>query len=328
MKDQQGTDVPVEHAGESLPSSSHEESGGVQSCAFALPDGLRLKTSPYLAAQPPAWRGSSLRRRMRLTMMAFAVALTAVLVAAGFLLGAALAPFTAGSIRTGGTVTSQKPARSKGNDYCTLGIAYTLHGQQQHTTIESGTACQAALPLGTAVQLALNPDNPGDVAVLGHGYPRENAWKAVAIVAPIAAGILGLFLLMWAWSYRHTRRLFARGGPWQGLRATVRARTASRSGTTLFLQAQDTGGKDRTFAVLFTDGGPRPKPKPGDILDIALFADGATGGAVCVVGEHRLHLVRFSVPNDFQLRAMGLSDWLKSADGLERAGARLHEHGS
>ena len=307
MRDRQGSDVPVEHAGEGLPSSSRDVSGGVESGSVALPDGVHLKTGPYLADQPPAWRGSSLRRRMRLTMTAFALALTGVVIAAGFVLGAALAPFTAGSIRTGGTVTSQHPYRNKGGDYlCKLGIAYALRGQQENTIIDSGTACKAALPPGTEVQLALNPDNPGDVAVLGHGYPRESAWIGVAIIAPIMAGFLGLFLLLSALSYRAASRLFSRGTPWQELVATVRGRTQSRSGTTLFLKAQDTTGSDRIFTMDFTDGGPRPKPKTGDTLDFALLADGAGHAAVCVKGESRLHLVSFSVPNDFELRATGL----------------------
>jgi hypothetical protein len=244
---------------------------------------------------------------MWLTMMAFALAFTGMVVAAGFVLGAALAPFTAGSIRTGGTVTSQQSYRNKGGDYeCKLGIAYALRGQQQHTTIDSGAACKAAIPPGTEVQLALNPDNPGDVAVLGHGYPRETAWIGVAIIAPIAAGFLGLFLLLSAFAYRDTRRLFSQGRPWQELIATVRGRTQSRSGTTLFLKAPDTTGNDRTFTMDFPDGGPRPKPKAGDTLEFALLADGARHAAVCVKGESRLHLVSFSVPNDFELRAIGL----------------------
>jgi len=107
-------------------------------------------------------------------------------------------------------------------------------------------------------------------------------------------------------SYRAASRLFSRGTPWQELVATVRGRTQSRSGTTLFLKAQDTTGSDRTFTMVFADGGPRPKPKPGDTLDFALLADGARHAAVCVKGESRLHLVSFSVPNDFELRAIGL----------------------
>ncbi|MCZ9880647.1 DUF3592 domain-containing protein [Arthrobacter sp. B2a2-09] len=306
MKDRQGNDVPVEPVGEVLP-SSREMVGGEESWSVALPDSVHLKASPHLAHQTPAWPGSSLRRRMRLTVAAFAVALTAVVIAAGFGLSAALAPFTAGSVRTGGTVTSQQPYRNKGGDYlCTLGIAYTLGGQQQHTTIDSGKACKAALQPGTQVQLALNSDNPGDVAVLGHGYPRENEWKVIAIIASIMAGFLGLFLLLSALSYRNTKRLFSQETPWQELLATVRGRTQSKSGTTLYLEAQDTTGNDRIFTMDFTDGGPRPKPKPGDILDFALLADGAAHAAVSVKGEHRLHLVSFSVPNDFQLRAIGL----------------------
>jgi hypothetical protein len=243
---------------------------------------------------------------MRLILTGFALAITAVVIAAGFALGAALAPFTAGSIRTDGTVTSQQPYSDKGGEYCTLGIAYSLRGQQQHTTIESGTDCKKALPPGTEVQLALNPVNPGDVAVLGHGYPRENAWKGIAVTAPILAGLLGLFVLLSALSYRNTRRLFATGGAWQEISATVRGRTVSKSGTTLYLEAQDTTGNDRIFTMGFPDGGPRPKPKPGDKLDFALLADGAAHAAVSVKGENRVRLVSFSVPNDFQLRAIGL----------------------
>lgn len=305
MNDQQGNDVPVEHVGEARP-SSRERVGGEEPGSFSLPDGLRLKASPYLAQQAPAWRGSSLRRRMRLTVAVFAASLTAVVIAAGFGLGAALAPFTAGSVRTGGTVTSQQPTCYKGSDYCTLGISYALGGQQQHATAESGGACKAALPCGTQVQLALNPDNPGDIAVLGQGYPRENAWKGIAIFAAIAAGILGLFLLFSALSYRSTKRLFATGGAWRELVATVRGRTQSKSGTTLYMEAEDTTGNDRIFTMSFPDGGPRPKPKPGDKLDFSLLADGSAHAAVSVKGENRLRLVSFSVPNDFQLRAIGL----------------------
>ncbi|GAA5189530.1 MULTISPECIES: DUF3592 domain-containing protein [Arthrobacter] len=307
MKDRPGNDVPVDHVGEGLPSSPREMVGGVESWSVALPDGVNLKASPHLDHQPPAWQGSSLRRRMRLTVAAFTVALTAVVIAAGFGLGAALAPFTAGSVRTGGTVTSQQPYRNKGGDYlCTLGIAYTLGGQQQHATIDSGKACKAALQPGTQVQLALNPDNPGDIAVLGHGYPRENAWRTIAIIAAVMAGILGLFLLLCVLSYRDTKRLFSQERPWQELIATVRGRTQSKSGTTLYLEAQDTTGNDRIVTMLFNDRGPRPKPKPGDILDFALLADGAAHAAVSIKSENRLHLVSFSVPNDFQLRAIGL----------------------
>ncbi|GAP60585.1 hypothetical protein AHiyo1_41440 [Arthrobacter sp. Hiyo1] len=107
-------------------------------------------------------------------------------------------------------------------------------------------------------------------------------------------------------SYRDARRLFSRGKPWQELIATVRGRTQSKSGTTLYLEAQDTTGNDRIFTMDFNDGGPRPKPKPGDKLDFALLEDGATRAAASVKGENRLHLVSLSVPNDFQLRAIGL----------------------
>ncbi|GAP60584.1 hypothetical protein AHiyo1_41430 [Arthrobacter sp. Hiyo1] len=189
MKDRQGNDVPGEHVGEGVLSAPREVVGDEESWSFALPDGVRLKASPYLAHQAPAWLGSSLRRRMRLTVAAFAVALTAVVIATGFGLGVALAPFTAGSIRTGGTVTSQQPYRNKGGDYlCTLAIAYTLGGQQQHATVDSGKACKAALQPGTQVQLALNPENPGDIAVLGHGYPREDVWIGVASAPPSRPG--------------------------------------------------------------------------------------------------------------------------------------------
>ncbi|WP_442545240.1 hypothetical protein ACSBOX_06060 [Arthrobacter sp. KN11-1C] len=307
MKDRQGDDVRVEHVGEDVPSAPREVVGGDgESWSVALPDGLRLKASPYLAHQPPAWPGSSLRRRMLLTATAFAVALTAVVIAAGFGLGVALAPFTAGSVRTGGAVTSQQPHTDKNHDYCTLGVAYTLGGQQRHATVESGQACKASLQPGTQVQLALNPDNPGDIAVLGHGYPRENAWKGIAIIAPIMAVMLGLFLLFWAFSYRSTKRLFSQETRWYNIIATVRGRTESRSGTTLYLEAQDVTGNDRIFTMLFNDRGPRPKPKPGDKLDFALLGDGAARAAASVKGENRLHLVTFSVPNDFQLRALGL----------------------
>lgn len=306
MKDRQGGDARVEHVGAGVPSPPGEVAGDVETWSVALPDGLNLKASPHLEHQPPAWPGSSLRRRMLLTATAFAVALTAVVIAAGFGLCVALAPFTAGSVRTSGAVTSQQPHTDKNHDYCTLGIAYTLGGQQRHATVESGQACKPSLQPGTQVQLALNPDNPSDIAVLGTGIPGENAWKGIAILAPIMAGMLGFFLLFWSFSYRSTKRLFSQETPWHNIIATVQGRTESRSGTTLYLEAQDTTGKDRIFTILFNDRGPRPKPKPGDKLDFALLGDGAARAAVSVKGENRLHLVTFSVPNDFQLRALGL----------------------
>jgi hypothetical protein len=303
------SDVPAEKAGGELPgtSSSGDVAGGVDAWSVALPDGVCLMASPELAWKPPAWLGSSLRRRMRLTVAAFAFAIVAVVVGAGFGLANALAPFTAGSVRTTGIVTDQQAYRSKGSDYCTLGIAYTLGGQQQYTKVGSGIACKASLQLGTRVQLALSPNNPSDVAVLGHGYPREDAWKGVAFVATFMVGFLGLFLLLWALSYRDAGRLFSQGRPWRGLTAVVRSRFRDRNGTTLFLEAPDTTGKGRIFTVAFYGSGPQsPKPKAGDTLSFALLADGVAHAAVSVQGEHKLHLVSLRVPNDFQLRALGL----------------------
>ncbi|UXM93835.1 DUF3592 domain-containing protein [Paenarthrobacter sp. JL.01a] len=242
---------------------------------------------------------------MRLTVAAFALCLSAVVIAACFGLSATLAPFLAGSIRTNGTVTGQQPHRVKSRQVCNISIDYILGNHSQHATVDSGKDCKASLQPGTEVQLAVNPDNPGDIAVLSHGYPRENSWISVAGVAAFLATALVICLLLWVQRYVNTKRLLSQEASWCEMVATVRGRTRSKSGITLYVSAPDTMGNSRIFTMDFTDRGPRPSPKTGDKLDIALLTDGAAHGAVSVKGENKIHLVSFSVPNDFQLRAIG-----------------------
>jgi hypothetical protein len=240
-------------------------------------------------------------------MAALVFAIVAVVIAGGLGLGTALAPMSSGSIRTTGIVTDQEPYRLKRNDYCTLGITFTLHGQQLYSAADSGEPCTASLRPGEQVQLALAPGNPGDIVVLGHGYPREDRWKGVLLVTLLGIAFLGICILISAISDRRTKRLFTQGTPWRELAATVRrAQIRSRSGTSLFLEAPDTTGNTRIFLMVFRSSGPHPTPQPDDTFDFALLADGTAHAAVSIAGEHALELVHLSVPSDFQLRTMGL----------------------
>ncbi|MDP9903098.1 DUF3592 domain-containing protein [Arthrobacter bambusae] len=307
MKETPGNDAPTQQVGkETQDTLSPEVSGDGYAWFVALPDGLRLKASPYLENLPPVWLGSSLRRSMLLAITFFALAITAVVIVAGFGLIAALAPFTAGSVRTTGQVTSQHPYYYKHSDQCTLGITFALSGQHQNTTVETGKLCKASLPLGTQVQLALNPDNPNDVAVLGHGFTREGAWQGVVIMGLVAITLLVGFLLARVRRYRHAKRLFYHGTRWHELSPTVHAVSRNGSSTWLRLVAQDTMENTRIFTMAFHGRLHWRKLRPGDPLELALLADGGAYAVVTVKGEERLYLARLSVPDNFQLRAMGL----------------------
>ncbi|MDP9903096.1 DUF3592 domain-containing protein [Arthrobacter bambusae] len=306
MKDQPARGAPAEQVSEEAQDApaSLEVSGDAEAWSVALPDGVLLRASPYLGHNPPAWLGSSLRRRMQLGIAFFTLAITVLLIVAGFGVTAALAPFTAGSIRTAGQVTSQQPYQIKRNDHCTLGIVFTLHGQQQEATVDSGRSCTASVQPGTQVELALNPDNPGDIAVLGHGYPREDTWKGIVFAGVAAFVFLGILMVLSVFSYRRTRRLFSQGTRWHEVSAIVRIRTRDWKGTTLLLDAQDTEGNTRAFTMDIRGSGPWwPKPRQDDTLNLTLLANGTEHAAISIEGDHRLYPVRLAIRYKFQFRS-------------------------
>ncbi|MGO4249456.1 DUF3592 domain-containing protein [Paenarthrobacter sp. RAF54_2] len=304
MTDSQGSGPPIERVGGE---STQRPLPGANLWSLALPGGVLLKATPCSAEQVPVWQDSSLRRRMRATMVGLAVAMVTLLVAAGFGLGAALAPLAAGALRVEGVVTSQQASRFKGNDYCTLEITYTLDGQLRHAAVESGRACAASAQTGTPVHLALNPNNTEDVVLQGYDYPRENAWKGIAVMAPMAMVTLVVFMVVVARSYYSTTRLFMyEAKSWRELSVTVRARMDGREGTTLFLEAKDTSGDDRIFSMFYRRPGLRPKPRTDDVVELRVLSDRGARAVITVNGDARIHSVTLAVPSSFQRRSMGL----------------------
>jgi hypothetical protein len=250
--------------------------------------------------------GSFLRLRLRRIMAALVCAFVVTVIITGFQLDTAFAPFRSGAVHTSGIVTSQEVYQHKGRDTCNLGIAFTLNGQQLHSTVDSGNECSTSLLPGEQVQLTLSPNNPLDIAVLGHGYPREDQWQGVVFMGIIVGGGLGIRLLMSVSSYRRTRRLFADGTQRHEVTATVQARTKLKDRRIFSLNALDTTGRSQTFTMTLRDEEAwRPVPQTGDTLTFALLSDGTANAVISIEGAMP-SLVKLAVPNNFQLRATGL----------------------
>lgn len=275
--------------------------------SVALPDGVELKASTCLHHKPASWRGSSLQRRLFVAVAVTLTGFAAAVMIAAYVLGSAIAPFTPSYIHTAGTVISQSPHRFKGGDACRLTLAFALDGQQDQATFETGTNCKGSPQPGSRVQISVNPDNPKDLVVLGNGYfPEQRPWL-MGFIGVMWTGLAGLYLWPAASAYRRSRRLFSNGSSWRELTARVRSRSRYKGGTTLVLEAEDVMGTMKTFVLGHNGNGPwKPPPRPGDTLTFALLADGKSTALLSVANDSRLRLVGLSVPNNFELRAMGL----------------------
>ncbi|WP_171814436.1 hypothetical protein [Arthrobacter dokdonensis] len=223
-----------------------------------------------------------------------------------YFVGSAIAPFTAGYQRVDGVVTGLVHIDSRADRQCQQNIVFTLDGKQVEGTTREPIECAKAPPMGTVLQIALEPSSPHAIHVVD---PRSNAYTwpwEMGMMAIMSIALTGLYLAKAAIPYRQVRRLIAKCPIWHEVTATLKGRSQDGGRTTLLLEAENTAGQRQQFVLRHRGPSPwHPLPKVGVPFVLAMATDGGKAALLSEKNDPKLWLVQLEVPNAFELRAMG-----------------------
>jgi hypothetical protein len=274
--------------------------------SLSLPDGVLLRAAAPPRHEPSAWHGDPLRRSLWLRLVFALFVFAAVVMSFAYAMGSAIAPFTASYQHGSGAVTGLVPVDSRGDRQCRLAIAFADGGEQLRGTSHDPLACASAPAVGTVLQISFDPRNPADVHVVDSRVGLDSWVWFEGFIAFALICASGIYLGLAATAYRRARALASHHPEWREVTAVVKGRRTNRGRTSLLLQAEDTAGDSRLFFLIYRGKAPwASTPHRTDRLAFAAVTDARGYSVLSIEGSPRLWLVRFYVPNDVELRAMG-----------------------
>lgn len=280
--------------------------------SIPLPDGVGLRADPLPGVEPPRWKGSRLRRRLVALVALSGVLFTGVAVTAGVAFSWAMIPIWGSHVHVPATVTSQygyykRDIYALNGHHCIIGLQYVLDGGPRTASSDTHTTCGGSPSSGTPVMISVYQENT--IAPIIDGYYTFQSSLPGMVGLLGLGGVVGfgyLFGLI-ALSYWRARQVGHSGASWRQLTATVKRLERIRSWTTVTLEAEDTTAGRRVFQIRYSFNAPGLESlDPHGTLHLTMLSNGGNTVFLGTPGSRNIKVGYLSVPNTFELRALGL----------------------
>ncbi|WP_147429557.1 hypothetical protein [Arthrobacter oryzae] len=279
--------------------------------SIPLPDGVRLRAEPLPGAQPPRWKGTSVRRRLVALVVFSGVLFTGVAVTAVVAFSWAMIPVWGSHVKVPATVTSQygyykRDIYSVDGHHCIVGLQYALDGRPITASSDTHTTCKGSPSSGSTVTISVYQENTVDPIIDGY-YTFQSS-------LPGMVGLLGLgwvfgsgyLLVLVGVSYWGARRIGEGESSWRQVTATVKQLEKFRSSTTVTLEAEDVTGALRIFRIRYSFRSPWLESSPQGTVSLTMLGNGGDRLLFAPPGSRNVKVGYVSVPSQFELRALGL----------------------
>jgi len=229
-----------------------------------------------------------------------------VVVLSAILFLLAMRPFWGGFRSESGVVVNTTEIKlSRGGPHCEVSVAFLEGVGQRSASVEAQSACRSMPGRNEPATLLIDAD--GRVVRIV-GYDRYLTEGAEAVLfGGFTASTVALGALWWITRrYRLVKRL-TRKRPWHEVQGLVEGAWISDGPESFLMLVTDSTGKGRRLLVRCNARRPDGfEPEEGWVALIWLVADGRGNAVLRAPAGPDWVLAKVSIPNDFELRALGI----------------------
>lgn len=277
-----------------------------------MPDGVRLRSDPLPGAEPPRWKGTRVRRRLVALAALSGVFFTGVAVTAVVAFSWAMIPIWGSHVQVPATVTSQygyykRDIYAVDGHHCIIGLQYVLDGGPRTASSDTHTTCEGSPSSGSTVTISVYQENTITPIIDGYYTFQSSLPGMVGVIGLGGAFGSGYLFVLATVSYWRPRRVADSGSSWRQLTATVKQLERNRSWTTVTLEAEDTTTAPRVFQIRYSFNAPGLESLDAHgRVNLTMLSDGGNTVLLGAPGSRKVKVGYLSVPNPFELRALGL----------------------